>query len=115
MEREEVKASTSPALESALPSARTGPFLAISNAFLALFSIVGLALWGLPFYYDFMVRQFGWSHSQVTSGNAYSKVAVWPIFRVFWGWLGYPFLPPPPVVVGGFFFRPCHPTPLHPS
>ncbi|HTD24986.1 MAG TPA: MFS transporter [Terriglobales bacterium] len=87
MEREEVKASTSPALERALPSERTGPFLAISNAFLALFSIVGLALWGLPFYYDFMVRQFGWSHAQVTSGNAYSKVAVGLIFGVIAGWL----------------------------
>src|SRR5260370_31869963 len=34
-----------------------------------------------------MVRQFGWSHSQVTSGNAYSKVAVGLIFGVIAGWL----------------------------
>src|SRR5260370_38537097 len=34
-----------------------------------------------------MVRQFGWSHSQVTSGNAYSKVAVGLIFGVIGGWL----------------------------
>jgi len=26
-----------------------------------LFCIGGVALWGLPFYYDFMVQQFGWS------------------------------------------------------
>ena len=39
-------------------------------AFLVLFCIVGMALWGLPFYYDFMVQQFGWTRAQVTSGNA---------------------------------------------
>src|SRR5260370_10149946 len=59
MEREAVKASTSPALVRALPSDRTAPFLAISHAFLSRFSIMGLALWGLPFYYDFLLRQFG--------------------------------------------------------
>ena len=35
-----------------------------------MFCTVSLALWGLPYYYDFMVRQFGWTRSQVTSGNA---------------------------------------------
>src|SRR5260370_28807824 len=34
-----------------------------------------------------MVRQFGWSHSQVASGQAYSKVAVGLIFGVIAGWL----------------------------
>ena len=43
-----------------------------ATAFLALFSIVGLALYGLPFFYDFMVRDLGWSRAQVTSGNAIS-------------------------------------------
>ena len=36
------------------------------TSFVVLFSIVGLALYGLPFYYDFMVREFGWSRAQVT-------------------------------------------------
>jgi len=45
-------------------------------AFVVLFCIVGLALWGLPFYYDFMAQQFGWTRSQVTSGNALSKLLV---------------------------------------
>src|SRR4029077_21255710 len=44
------------------------------TAFLVLFSIVGLALWGLFYYYDFMVQQFGWTRAQVTSGNALSKL-----------------------------------------
>ena len=51
-----------------------------ATAFAALFSVVGLALYGLPFYYDFMVREFGWSPTLVTSGNAISKLVVGPIF-----------------------------------
>jgi sugar phosphate permease len=50
--------------------------LAVATAFLALFSIVGFALYGLPFFYDFFFRDLGWSRQQVTSGNAYSKVFV---------------------------------------
>lgn len=51
-----------------------------ATSFFALFSIVGLALYGLPFYYDFMVKDFGWSRTQVTSGNALSKLVVGPLF-----------------------------------
>jgi sugar phosphate permease len=54
--------------------------LAIATAFLALFSIVGLALYGLPFFYDFFVRDLGWTRQQVTSGNALSKLVVGPLF-----------------------------------
>src|ERR1700719_1036188 len=53
------------------------------TAFLVLFSIVGLALWGLFYYYDFMVQQFGWTRAQVTSGNALSKLVVGPLFGFF--------------------------------
>src|SRR5262252_469111 len=59
----------------------------IAAAFLALFCIVGLALWGLPFYYDFMVQQFGWTRAQVTSGNALSKLVVGPAFGFIAGWM----------------------------
>jgi MFS family permease len=58
-----------------------------ATAFTVLFCIVGLALWGLPFYYDFMVRQFGWTRSQVTSGNAISKLVIGPIFGFLAGWI----------------------------
>jgi sugar phosphate permease len=57
------------------------------TSFVALFSIVGLALYGLPFYYDFMVREFGWSRAQVTSGNALSKLLVGPLFGFMAGWV----------------------------
>src|SRR4029079_2940062 len=56
------------------------------TSFVALFAIVGLALYGLPFYYDFMVRDFGWSRAQVTSGNAISKLIVGPLFGFAAGW-----------------------------
>lgn len=57
------------------------------TSFVVLFAIVGLALYGLPFYYDFMVREFGWSRTQVTSGNAISKLLIGPLFGFAAGWI----------------------------
>ena len=57
------------------------------TSFLALFSIVGIALYGLPFFYDFMVRDFGWSRTTVTSGNAISKLLIGPLFGFLAGWI----------------------------
>ena len=58
-----------------------------ATSFLVLFSIVGLALYGLPFYYDSMVTEFGWTRAQVTSGNAYSKLLIGPLFGFIAGWI----------------------------
>ena len=58
-----------------------------ATAFAALFAIVGLALYGLPLYYDFMVRELGWSRTMVTSGNAISKLVVGPLFGFAAGWI----------------------------
>src|SRR5580765_20988 len=58
-----------------------------ATAFAALFGVVGLALYGLPLYYDFMVREFGWSRTMVTSGNAISKLVVGPLFGFGAGWI----------------------------
>jgi MFS family permease len=58
-----------------------------TTSFLALFAIVGLALYGLPFFYDFLVRDFGWTRAQVTSGNALSKLLVGPLFGFGAGWV----------------------------
>ncbi len=58
-----------------------------ATSFLALFSIVGIALYGLPLYYDFMVREFGWSRMTVTSGNALSKLLIGPLFGFLAGWV----------------------------
>jgi sugar phosphate permease len=66
---------------------RGGQVQVAATSFLALFAIVGLALYGLPFYYDFMVKEFGWSRTQVTSGNALSKLLVGPLFGFIAGWM----------------------------
>src|SRR6516165_4806440 len=68
-------------------SHRADKLFIITTSFTVLFSVVGLALYGLPFYYDYMVRDFGWSRTQVTSGNALSKLVVGPLFGFFVGWI----------------------------
>jgi sugar phosphate permease len=65
---------------------RAGDVQITATASLALFSVVGLAFYGLPLYYDFMVRDFGWSRAMVTSGNAISKLIVGPVFGFAAGW-----------------------------
>ncbi len=57
-----------------------------ATSFMSLFSIVGIALYGLPFFYDFMVKDFGWTRAQVTSGNALSKLIVGPLLGFAAGW-----------------------------
>lgn len=62
-------------------------YQAAATAFVVLFFVVGVSVWGLPFYYDFMVQQFGWTRAQVTSGNALSKLVVGPVFGFLAGWV----------------------------
>jgi len=86
MSRENRPVATTFPIETVAGSAlRRSQALAIATAFLSLFSIVGLALYGLPFFYDFFVRDLGWTRQQVTSGNALSKLIVGPLFGVFAG------------------------------
>src|ERR1700720_2902475 len=68
------------------PANRRQAYQASATAFVVLFCIVGVSLWGLPFYYDFMVQQFHWTRSQVTSGNALSKLVVGPVSGFIAGW-----------------------------
>ncbi|HXW07853.1 MAG TPA: MFS transporter [Vicinamibacterales bacterium] len=55
---------------------RRHQLFAVLTAFLALFAIVGFALYGLPRFYPYFVQELGWTRQQVTSGNAYSKIVV---------------------------------------
>jgi MFS family permease len=80
------KSGSGPDGSPALPST-AGQTQVAATSFLALFSIVGLALYGLPFFYDFMVKDFGWSRTQVTSGNFYSKILIGPLFGFAAGWI----------------------------
>jgi MFS family permease len=59
----------------------------LATAFLSLLAIVGFALYGLPFFYDFYMKEFGWSRTLVTSGNALGKLLVAPLFGFVAGWL----------------------------
>ncbi len=63
-----------------------GQIKVTATGFLSLFSIVGIALYGLPFFYDFWVQDFGWSRATVTSGNAFGKVII-GMFAFFAGWV----------------------------
>ena len=92
-ERKQFLEDARPEAKGGLPFDDRGPAISFgalqvaATAFVVLFCIVGLALWGLPFYYDFMVQQFGWTRAQVTSGNALSKLVVGPVFGFMAGWI----------------------------
>src|SRR5262245_35885714 len=58
-----------------------------ATAFLSLFSLVGLSFYGLPFFYDFMVKEFGWNRATVTSGNAFGKIIIGPLFGFLAGYI----------------------------
>ncbi len=68
-------------------ASRSSESYILLTAFLALFAIVGFAYYGLPFFYDFMTKEFGWSRAIVTSGNAVGKLIVGPAFGFIAGWM----------------------------
>jgi sugar phosphate permease len=72
---------------SAAVKSRSSQTYILITAFMALFAIVGFALYGLPFFYDFMTKEYGWSRAVVTSGNAVGKLVVAPLFGFLAGWL----------------------------
>jgi MFS family permease len=59
----------------------------VATTFLTLFAIVGFAYYGLPFFFDFITKEYGWSRTVVTSGNAMGKLLVGPLFGFIAGWL----------------------------
>lgn len=59
----------------------------VITAFLSLFALVGFAYYGLPFFFDFMIADFGYSRAEVTSGNAVGKLIVAPLFGFLAGWM----------------------------
>ncbi len=68
-------------------SGRSSQTYIVATAFLSLFALVGIAYYGLPFFYDFMTREYGWSRTVVTSGNAVGKLLVGPLFGFIAGWM----------------------------
>ncbi len=70
-----------------------------ATGFLSLFSIVGIAFYGLPFFYDFWMEDFGWSRATVTSGNAVGKIVL-ALFAFLTGWIVDRFGPRRVMLVG---------------
>lgn len=68
-------------------SPRSSQPYVVAAAFFSLLAIVGFALYGLPFFYDFFIEEFGWSRTIVTSGNALGKLLVAPLFGFIAGWI----------------------------
>jgi MFS family permease len=64
----------------------SGQTKVLATGFLSLFSLVGFMFYGLPFFYDFWVTDFGWTRATVTSGNAFGKVFV-GLLGFLAGWL----------------------------
>ncbi len=64
----------------------SGQYRVVATGFLSLFSLVGIMFYGLPFFFDFWVRDFGWSRATVTSGNAFGGI-VGALFGLVAGWL----------------------------
>ncbi len=64
----------------------SGQYKVTATGFLSLFSIVGIMFYGLPFFFDIWVKDFGWSRATVTSGNIVGKVIVGPLFGFAAGW-----------------------------
>jgi sugar phosphate permease len=58
----------------------------VATGFFSLFSLIGILFYGIPFFYDFWVKDFGWSRATVTSGNAFGRVIV-GLFGFLAGWL----------------------------
>jgi len=51
----------------------------VAAAFLTLLLTVGVPFYGMPFFYDYFMRDFGWSRAQTTSGIALATILVQPV------------------------------------
>src|SRR5579859_3616922 len=51
----------------------------VAAAFATLFVTVGVPFYGMPFFYDYFIREFGWSRAQTSSGIALATILVQPI------------------------------------
>jgi MFS family permease len=66
---------------------RTAQTIAIATGFLCLFSLVGLSFYGLPSFYGFWEKEFGWTREEATSGILFGKLLVGPLSGFLAGWI----------------------------
>jgi sugar phosphate permease len=48
-------------------------------AFFTLLITVGVPFYGMPFFYDYFIREFGWTRAQTTSGIALATILIQPV------------------------------------
>lgn len=48
-------------------------------AFFTLMLTVGIPFYGMPFFYDYFIREFGWSRAAATSGIAFATLLIQPV------------------------------------
>lgn len=48
-------------------------------AFVTLVFTVGIPFYGMPFFYDFYMKEFGWSRAEATSGIALATILIQPL------------------------------------
>lgn len=70
-----------------------------ATGFFSLFSLIGILFYGMSFFYDFWVKEFGWSRTVVTSGNALGRVVV-ALFAFVAGWLIETYGPKKMIITG---------------
>ncbi|MEP7143735.1 MAG: MFS transporter [Ferruginibacter sp.] len=71
----------------------SGQYKVVATGFLSLFSIVGIMFYGVPFFFDFWVKDFHWTRATVTSGNLFGKIIIGPVFGFAAGWFSDRFGP----------------------
>jgi sugar phosphate permease len=65
----------------------SGQYKVAATGFLSLFSLVGIMFYGIPFFFDFWVKDFHWTRATVTSGNIFGKIIIGPVFGFAAGWI----------------------------
>jgi hypothetical protein len=55
----------------------SGQLKVAATGFLSLFSIVGIMVYGLPFFYDFWVKDYGWSRAYCYFRKCFCKGCRW--------------------------------------
>jgi sugar phosphate permease len=58
----------------------------VGATFIFMMMIVGFSLYGLPLFYNWWVRDFGWKRADIQLGNTISRIIVGPLFGFIVGW-----------------------------
>lgn len=66
---------------------KPGQYKVAATGFFTLFSLIGIMYYGLPFFFDFWVKEFNWTRATVTSGNVAGKIIIGPLFGFAAGWI----------------------------